>query len=440
MRGERDRWDKVCPMKCVTQHPIHAEENRLKRALTHCEFRQIDNGEAPELVPIEQTFELFNRHDATSPLLVDGGRYALRSDELASLSASLEGSLLPLRAFAAGKIYDGGDRTLPCHNWIEGVVADQLLTPETLEALWRRIVHQAYDLEATCRLAHRDDGTIAVVVTHEERSWMLATLGKASSIARVTLHLDDDVRCWFFAIDVDDVAQNVWGFTNRSELYSPIFSPLAQHADDAASFGDPFYESAVDTLRSLGFCEFYGRRLYETDCYKKMNMIQEAWDVNNRGIALAEPSGTSNGLPTVLTPALEEALATNWKADESSCRLFEVSHVFLPGSDGEPPIEKRVISFGGYGSDLDREQWLSLVGEFFNGIGIFDRRFVSIPFGRAPAYADDDGWIVTTSSGEELTSTFGTISPVACENHGIGTEAFMAQFEYQPLHSLAPRE
>ena len=139
MRGERDRWDKVCPMKCVTQHPIHAEENRLKRALTHCGFRQIDDGEAPELIPLELTHELFYRHNAPRPLLVEGGHYALRCDGLTSLLPSLEGSLLPLRAFAAGKIYDGGDRTLPCHNWIEGVVADQLLTPETLEALWRRI-------------------------------------------------------------------------------------------------------------------------------------------------------------------------------------------------------------------------------------------------------------------------------------------------------------
>ena len=76
-------------------------------------------------------------------------------------------------------------------------------------------------------------------------------------------------------------------------------------------------------------------------------MIRDEWDLNNKGVLLKDPLGGNVGLPTVLTPAIEQIFSEKWAAGEKSAKASEVFHVFIPKA-GAAPIEKLALSFGTY--------------------------------------------------------------------------------------------
>lgn len=430
-------------MEKISHFPLRAQEDALKRALIVGGFTLIDNGAAPEIEPTDWAITLFKRPDGASrkPVLLEKGAFALRSELLAAQLSRLAGEL-PLRAFAVGTVYDGNDAAHPQHRVIQGVWADGNLSPRKAVLFGEKLAETVFGVGTKVISENNDPSTIVIDVEVGEKTFPFALVGKATPLARAILGLaGSEVTPRFFEIDVDAVAMAVYGLASRDELYTPIYSKLAAVTDTVASFnGDLYTSRAANLLRRKGFCEYAGLHAYEADCYKKMNMIQEAWDTNNVGVQLVEPLGASTGLPTVLTPALEEAIAANWKAGEETCKLFELRHIFLPNPRGDAPVEKVALAFGGYAPDMDKVAFRKLVDGFLTEFGIRNHFFIPLPPGKAPAYHPADGWLVMDQNMTYLECNFGSISPVALANHGIGTQAFMAMFEFAPLQKKAAEE
>ncbi|WP_080797448.1 hypothetical protein [Arabiibacter massiliensis] len=317
--------------------------------------------------------------------------------------------------------------------------AEADIGPRELGRFWTAVAEEAFGVGAQAELAPLCEGAYEVGAVADGAPFRLACVGEASSLARALLGIEDsDAPTWAFTVDVDAVAVAAHGLAGRAELYDPTMTFLRRFEDASSSLGAPHRRRACNLLRGLGFAEFHGLDVYEADCYRKMNMIQESWDANNRGVQLAEPLGAFSGLPTVLTPALEEALAANYRAGEEACRLFELRRIFLPAADGGLPIEKTALSLGGYGPDLGKKEWKALVDGFLAAFGISNRFY--IPTDRAIAYDTGDCWLVMDERMRYLEGNFGSISPIALENHGIEAPAFMAQFEFEALEAKADEE
>ena len=425
-------------MDKMKRHPISIQKDALTRALIICGFKLQDYGTAPEIEIADWAVSLYPKPSQLKckPVTLEGGNYALRSELLAAKLSSISGPL-PIKIFSAGRVFDGKDAAYPQRTRIEGVWAtNEHVAARLIKALWARIAKEAFGINAITAVEAGINNSYSIHVTLNGASFPLAYMAKANALGRALLSpASSNNEIWFFAIDVDQVSMDAYGILTRDKLYSPLLADLQQYTTDAYPMDDEYYAKAIEVLEDLGFVEFSGLKVYEADCYKKMNMFQGAWDKNNRGVQLDEPLGNYTGLPTVLTPSLEEALAANFRAGEKSCRLFEFGHISLP-QEGGAPKEKISLSFGAYGPDLDNNGWRALVDQFFNEFGIKNHFFIPIP-GQAIAYNDACVFIVMDQNMKYQESNFGGIAPKALENHGIGVPAWMAQFEFST--SIEPK-
>ncbi len=430
-------------MKQMTHHPLSITEDALKRALILNGLVLHDDGCAHEVEEPEWAIPLFRipGHPSPQPIYLEDMTYALRSSLLAAQLSHFQGCL-PIKAFSVGKIYDAHDCARPSYNHIEGILVVESMTLREYERFWKRVAEDAFGLGTTVELVALDKNTYSVKMNLDDTVVELALTGRTGALARALLGLDTahaaSSTAWAFTIDIDSVTIDMYGLKGRCELYDPTISKLQSYTTNAVSTGSIHKCRAYSLLRNLGFHEFRGLDVYEADCYKKMNMIQESWDTNNVGVQLVEPLIAYTNLPTVLTPALEEALSVNYQAGEKACRIFEMRHIFNPSKIGGAPTEKVALSFGAYGPDLDKASWKELVSQFLTDLGISNHFF--IPTDMAIAYNTSDCWLVMDENMNYLEGNFGSISAKALENHSIDAPAFMAQLEFEPLEKKIEEE
>jgi len=427
-------------MGTMKRHPLYAKADALKSAFILNGFALHDNGLAPEVGAADWAFRSFQKPEELKmqPILLGDGDFALRSELITAELVKIK-SPLPIKAIAAGRVYDAKDEACPCHTAIEGVFASKVSTFKDYTKLWTDIVRQVYGFEASASLTALSASTYRVEVTAAENTFTLACTGAASDIARALLGIEDaQITVWVFSIDVDAVAMHDYGLKDRAALYNPNVSFLSEYESSSPAIGDTFANKASNILRKMGFLEFSGLKIYEADCYQKMHMIQENWDKNNEGVYLTNPLGKYTWIPTVLTPALEEALSVNYKAGEESARIFEIGHIFLPNPKGGAPIEKISISGGAYGPDLDKVSFRKMMDAFLTELGISNHFF--IPTNLAIAYNTSDCWLILDEKMSYLGGNFGSISPQALKNHEIGVPAYMLQLELLPLEEKAAAE
>lgn len=428
-------------MRKITRHPLSARADAMKRALLANGFALHDDGIAPQVESVDWRLRTFERPRAASaaPILLEkDGRYVLRSDLLAAQLPGLAGRL-PLHAFSIGRVFDARDDAYPSRLKIEGVIAQADFSQARCEQLWSRVAQSAWGIDARAGLVPLDESTYEVKAVRDGDSFAMACLGKASAVARALLRVDDPAAdVWLFSIDVDELAVKDFGLESREQLYSPRASFLGRFEDASPDLGGGFAAKASNVLRVHGYSEFFGRGLYEEDAYRKMNMIMESWDLNNRGVLLKEPLGKLTRVPTVLTPSLEDALEENFKAGEESAKLFEIGHHCVLEKIGAAPIEKTSISFGAFGPGIDRAGFRAEVDDVLTAFGIKNHFF--IPTDMAIPYDAKDCWIVMDERMQYLGGNFGSICQKALDAHGIGVPAYMAQFEIPALEKKADEE
>jgi len=422
-----------------TRHPLYAKADALKCAFLLNDFSLADDGQAPEAETSDWDFCAFQKPAAIKrkSIILTEGNYILRSELITSQLDKLK-SPLPIKKIVYGRIYDGNDSCYPCRTLIEGIVADRSMDKKEYGRLWDSVVKQVYGIFAETSLVAIDNDTYQVKVQLEDDSLIMAYTGKATNVARTLLGITTaDTDTWVFSIDIDDVTIHDCHLESRKELYNPTVSFLKKYEGISPVLGNSFAGKAADLLRKHGYMEFSGLKIYESDCYKKMNMIQESWDRNNNGVQLKEPLGKYTGLPTVLTPALEEALAANYKAGEKSVKLFEIGHIFPHNAKGHLS-EKLSLSLGAYGPDVNKTSFRKSMDDFLTELGIRNHFF--IPTFLAIAYNTKDCWLILDETMSYLEGNFGSISQKALDNHGIGVQAFMLQLELAPAEAKAARE
>lgn len=431
-------------MTQIKRHPLYHTADLLKRAFVLNGFHLLDESTAPtELLSAEEAnVPVFSMPGELSceKILLGDGSYTLRGELLGSRLHTL-GGRLPISVIACGRVYDRRDADYPSRLYLEGIYAADGASFRDYVTLWEKAAAEAFGIGTALELQAEGKDAYRIVVRPGggEDGFTLGYTGQAGWTARALLGLaGSSAPAWVFAVNVDDVAIHLHGLHGRAALYDPRVSFLDQFNGAEPAFGGSFADKAADLLRKRGFLEFSGMKIYEEDCYRKMNMIQESWDTNNQGVQLQEPLGKMTALPTVLTPGLEEALSANYRAGETDVRIFEIGSFFHPGKDGKRPMESLFLSIGMYGPEVDKVSFKQEIDTFLTELGIRNHFF--IPTTMAIAYDTSDCWLVLDEKPDYLGGNFGGISPIAEKNHGIGTHAFMAQLELEPLRKKAAAE
>lgn len=428
-------------MERISQHPIRSKIDALTSALVMEGFALHDDGGTSEIVDADWLFSLSEQtgFDRKLPILLEEeGRYALRTNLLAAQLADMARAGMP-RAFAVGRVYDGADDAVPAHWVVEGVAIEDGFVARSWEHTWTRIAQALYGLGAQARLRPLDGCAYEVACEKGGEGFAFARMAKASRIARTLLGISDEGgEAWVFSIDVDGLALRDAGCPDRTALYSPCVSYLDRFGDDKPAAGSAFIHRAANVMRARGYREFFGVGLYEQDAYRKMNMIMEAWDLNNRGALLQKPFSAFTRVPTVLTPSLQNALEANFEAGEQEARIFEIAHHYVLERVGAEPILKTSLSFGAYGPGIDRAGFRADVDAVLSELGIANHFF--IPTDMAIPYDPSDCWVLLDERMQYLGGNFGSICQKALDAHGIGVPAYMAQLELQPLERKAAEE
>ena len=448
-------------MNKITKHPLRITADALKKAFQRCGFVLYDNGEYPELEQTEANVRVFEDPGAlTVPVLLMDGQYALRTQLLPFLLPKAAGSGTVMAA-ACGKVFDGTDTQYPAHLACEGVISGGMSFYD-LGVLWKKLVKEAfgaaYDAELVpageagrkADLASWGENAMKATTLQGTKTWavtvkepegtdfVLGYFGTLTWIGAALLGREAaQTESYAFSIDVDRAACRQHGLKDREELFDNRVSVLAAYEDGSTSASDSFEDRCRDVLRAAGFTEGFGLKLYPDGVYKKMNMIQDEWDLNNKGVLLKEPLGEFTGLPTVLTPALEQMLCEKWAAGEADAKIFEISHIFVP-REGSAPVEKLALSFGAYGEGMDLAAFTAEVDSFLTKIG--NKNHFYFPTTMAIAYNIRECRLLLDEKMNYLGGNFGGISDVAEKNYGIGTHAYMANLELRPLENKAKEE
>ena len=439
----------------IYRHPLYQKADAFKRAFLVNGFRLYDNGDLPEVEDASVSMELFRAPEiiTAQQMKISDGIYALKSRLLPSQLTSISREL-PVRAVTAGRVYDGRDEQFPARVFIEGVIADRDMTIKDLTVIWDRVIKGVYGITSSAVLAPGDSGIFEIRMRDSaagdaDELSVIGYVGPATWIARALLGQEDkSVSVWIFTIDVDSLTIRDNGLEGRAALYDNTAPYLTQFEDSAPAVGDTFSVRASNILRKRGYLEFVGEKVYTADAYIRMNMIQEAWDTNNQGLTLLDPLRnyhnpltpleSRDGLPTVLTPALEQAMHDNFASGVEEVRLFEIGHIFKPGHGGAAPWEVTSLSIGAYGPELSFREFLGDIAGVLNELGISNHFF--IPTNMAIAYRTDQCMVILDEKMKYLDGNCGHISPVALSNFKIDSEGFMAQFEIPTIEAKAAEE
>lgn len=448
-------------MKKITKHPLRITADALKKSFALAGFTLYDNGTYPEMEKTEINVPVFKNPDSPErTVLLMKGEYALRTQLLPFALPKLNGSDGILAA-VSGKIFDGADAEHPAHLMIEGVIA-QKMTFFDMRMLWKKIVRGAFgagydaelvslsDKKSQADMASWGSGAMSETSLKETETWkievtdqegatyILGHTGTMTWIGEALLAFKaPDVAKYAFSIDVDQAAAWQHGLKDRTALFDNSREFLDGYVDGSVSASETFEDRSRDVLRTMGYTEGFGPKIYPDGIYKKMNMIQDEWDLNNKGVLLKEQLGDGTGMPTVLTPAIEQILSEKWGAGEKEAKAFEISHIFVPKAGGAP-IEKLAISFGAYGEDMDIKSFTAEVGEFLTKIG--NKNHFYVPTDMAIAYKKGECRLILDEKMSYLDGNFGGISEIAEKNFGIGTHAFMANLELLALERKAAEE
>lgn len=431
-------------MERITRHPLYQSADVLKRAFLVNGFHLYNDGESPEVVSSDQTVELYALPEEAvfKKIMLEGGKYALRTSLLPLELTGMKGKF-PIKEIVCGKVYDGKDKKIPGHLYLEGVYADQGIVMKDIEEFWSRIAREVYGVAVYAKMESANKDIFRVMVCKEDDSKaVLGYTGCGNWLSKALLGTEDEkIKTWFFAIDIDAVALDLYQIESREKLYENLLKNLRTYEDKTPASGDTFANKAGNILRKMGYIEYVGNRIYEADAYVKMNMFQESWDSNNKGLNLVEPLGENGeltGLPTVLVPGMEQTMADNYHEGEETVKIFDIGHIFLPGKNGGKPVEKMAVAIGAYGPEIDAKSFKAEMDKFLTELGISNHFFMptDIPI----AYDQKNCWLVLDERPAYLEGNLGGISPKAEANYGIGTHGYMAQFELEPLERKAASE
>jgi hypothetical protein len=425
----------LIPVSVTGRHPIYQVADKAKLAFDQLGFHLVDNGEKCEIEKAGISFATWKEPAEffawqSEPLKLRDGHTVLRP-RLLPARLLKHGRRPPFRLLSFGRVYKK-DKDFPLHHHLEGIAIEEGLSLDIWQKLWSTLAVKLFgeDTSASFEEVGEQSYRVSVQKADGKRPFELAYTGQTSTKTQDVCN-SPVLPGWVFVIDVDQLALQYFSVTKLSEFYQNDVAFLSKFANNEPTYGESIVCTAVDALRKMGYQETCGAVLYSNDVYKKMNMIQEAWDKNNQGYPLVESLGNLTATRTVITPAIEEVMGFNYKHGQKALRVFEVGHIYLPRDQHILPKEHLAASMGAYGPGVTIESFAQEVIAFLAAMGIDKPKFV--PTGMASAYKWNECQVIMSNDDDYLQSNFGQIHRTAARNHGIGVAAYMANFELKAL-------
>ncbi|QEK12495.1 phenylalanine--tRNA ligase subunit beta [Crassaminicella thermophila] len=225
---------------------------------------------------------------------------------------------------------------------------------------------------------------------------------------------------------VEEIAR-IYGFNNLG-----MTIPKG-NSQGAKTNGQIIEELAKNTLNAVGLNEiltysFVSPRTFDLLCIPEESFMR-------RVVKVINPLGEETSIMrTTLMGNMLEVLARNYNRNVEYAKAFELGNVFIPKSIpvNSLPIEKKVLTIGMYGKEIDFYSLKGVVERLFERLGITDYEY--IPEKNHPSF--HPGRCANIVYGNHTLGVIGEIHPDVMENYNIDTRVYVGEIDFNIIYQI----
>ena len=181
--------------------------------------------------------------------------------------------------------------------------------------------------------------------------------------------------------------------------------------------------------RSLGYDEIITYSFISPTCYDKIRWSAD--DPRRQSFKILNPLGEDTSIMrTTILPSMLEILTRNYNYRNKSARLYEVGRIYLSGGDDGLAVEKKLLSMGAYGEDMDFFTLKGSVEAILKDLRAEDISFVK-PSQSNPSY--HPGRCADVYVGDCRIGVLGQVHPLVAQNYGVDAEFYCAELSLEAL-------
>ncbi|MCT4619636.1 MAG: phenylalanine--tRNA ligase subunit beta [Marinisporobacter sp.] len=206
------------------------------------------------------------------------------------------------------------------------------------------------------------------------------------------------------------------GNTQGAMTNGQIIEGLAKNALNAAG------------LNEITTYSFVSPRTFDLLCIKEESFMR-------RVVKLINPLGEETSvMRTTLMGNMLEVLARNYNRNVEEAKAFELGNTFIPKSIPVEslPIEKKVLTLGMYGKEIDFYSLKGTIERLFERLGI--KGYEYTPEKNHSSF--HPGRCASITYGNHTLGVMGEIHPDVMENYNIDTRVYVAEIDFNIIYQI----
>ncbi|MCT4565914.1 MAG: phenylalanine--tRNA ligase subunit beta [Maledivibacter sp.] len=222
-------------------------------------------------------------------------------------------------------------------------------------------------------------------------------------------------------IDIVEEVARIYG-------YNSIESTLPKGSTwGAKTNAQEIEDYTKDTLNGLGLNEITTYSFVSPKSLSSINISEDSF--LGRSVRLINPLGEEYSvMRTSLIPNMLDVLATNYNRNVPAALAFELGNIFIPHEIPVTslPIEKKMLTLGMYGNEIDFFSLKGVVCELFNKLGIKNLSFEP----EKTHSSFHPGRCANIVYGNHILGTLGEIHPEVLETYGFDNRVYIADLDF----------
>ncbi len=183
--------------------------------------------------------------------------------------------------------------------------------------------------------------------------------------------------------------------------------------------------------RAMGYDEIITYSFISPTYYDKIGWGAE--EPRRESFKILNPLGEDTSIMRTTTlPSMLEILTRNYNYRNKNARLYEVGRIYLPGGEDGLADERKVLSMGAYGGEMDFFSLKGAVEAILKELRVEGVSFQAV--GHNPSY--HPGRCAQVLAGDRILGVFGQIHPLVAQNYGVDAELYCAELSFEALLSV----
>ena len=183
--------------------------------------------------------------------------------------------------------------------------------------------------------------------------------------------------------------------------------------------------------RSAGCDEIITYSFISPTCYDKIRWAED--DCRRKSLKILNPLGEDTSIMRTTTlPSMLEILSRNDHFRNKSAHLYEIGRIYLPGDENGLADERKVLTLGAYGEDVDFFSLKGLVNAILQELRAENVRYEACTDN--PSY--HPGRCANVYAGDTLVGVLGQIHPLTARNYDVDTALYCAELSLGALMAV----